>query len=225
MYGLDSHICVFDDFIPNDICEALMEECRKYHDVLFYEGPTIGGVDRTIKNCLDFDFSMSNVREAGVETATFEKCAVSITAAVSSAIDAYFYKFPELDNQNGFYNTGFRLQHYLQNIGGYKKHCDGMPWDEEPINRRVLAIIVYLNSVTNGGGTYFPQRQATISAKQGRIALFPSSWTHPHVGQIPISNDKWIISSFFMSNPNTPAVASAEITPMAIDPTIISMDE
>ena len=225
MHKIDSHICVFDNMVPPDVCETLIEECKKYYDVLFYEGPTIGGVAKTIKDCWDFDFSVSNVQGAGLETAVFDKCATSITASISSAIDMYFYNFPELDNQNGFYNTGFRLQHYLQNVGGYKKHCDGMPWDEEPTNRRVLAIIVYLNTVQNGGGTYFPRHNATVPAKQGSIALFPTTWTHPHVGQTPISNDKWIISSFFMCNPNTATNISTEIMPELINPTIISMDE
>ena len=69
MHKIDSHICVFDNMVPPDVCETLIEECKKYYDVLFYEGPTIGGVAKTIKDCWDFDFSVSNVQGAGLETA------------------------------------------------------------------------------------------------------------------------------------------------------------
>jgi len=37
-------------------------------------------------------------------------------------------------------------------------------------------------------------------ARAGRIVLFPSNFTHPHQGKTPLSDDKWIVNTFFVYN-------------------------
>ena len=60
----------------------------------------------------------------------------------------------------------------------------------------MLGAIIYLNTVETGGETYFREHDLKIPAKAGSIALFPAYWTHPHQGCVPISDDKWIVSTF-----------------------------
>jgi len=81
------------------------------------------------------------------------------------------------------------------NVGeGYHKwHCEN---DNPQNGRRVLAFILYLNTVREGGETeflYYPKR---IKAKQGRIILWPSGFTHTHRGNPPISNTKYIMTGW-----------------------------
>ena len=87
------------------------------------------------------------------------------------------------------------MQHYEKNIGYYREHIDGgiVP---RTTSTRILGAIIYLNTVDVGGGTYFREHDIIVPAKIGSVSLFPAHWTHPHQGMVPISNDKWIISSF-----------------------------
>ena len=74
--------------------------------------------------------------------------------------------------------------------------------NEQLTNTRVLAILVYLNTITDGGGTNFGIHDYSVEAEIGKIVVFPTNWTHPHMGLVPYSSDKWIISSFVTTNLN-----------------------
>lgn len=190
------HIAYFDNLISDEECDLLINECRLNYGKLFSLGPTISGVNTSIKSSMDFNFSPQMCNEAGVGSSIFDSAHASIQEGLQSAISLYIEQYPELQHSEGLYDSGFRLQHYHKNSGYYRRHHDGAPWDEEPFNRRVLAVIIYLNDVSRGGGTVFFEHGITVDAVKGRIAIFPSTWTHPHSGCVPVSGDKWIISTF-----------------------------
>jgi hypothetical protein len=190
------HIAYADNLIPSEDCDALLEECRLNYGKLFAPGPTISGVNTSIKSSMDFNFSPESCRESGVGSSVFDLTYSSIRDGLQSAMSLYIEAYPELHHSEGLYDSGFRLQHYQKNGGHYRRHHDGAPWDQDPFNRRVIAVIIYLNDVSRGGGTTFLEHGITVDAVKGRIALFPSTWTHPHSGCVPVSGDKWIISTF-----------------------------
>jgi hypothetical protein len=97
-------------------------------------------------------------------------------------------------------DTGYQVQRYKQNSGFYNEHIDGSPWISGSTTR-TLGLILYLNTVQEGGGTNFPFHQTTVDAVAGRVAVFPAYWTHPHEGLMPLSSDKWIVSSFIRCVP------------------------
>jgi hypothetical protein len=89
--------------------------------------------------------------------------------------------------------TGYKIQHYQAHQGHFKWHFDALgsgAWD------RQLALIVYLNSVADGGETCFQRQNLKIKPVAGDALFFPTFWTHLHCGEIPRSEDKFIISSF-----------------------------
>jgi len=61
-------------------------------------------------------------------------------------------------------------------------------------SRRFLSFLFYLNDVDVGGETVF--EGVTIQAKTGRLVVFPPLWMFPHVGKSPITNNKYIISTY-----------------------------
>jgi hypothetical protein len=73
---------------------------------------------------------------------------------------------------------------------------------------------MYLNTIERGGETFFPLHDLKIKATAGTISLFPAAWTHPHTSCVPISSDKWIVSSFILSSQRQPVVN--EKTPIHI---------
>jgi 2OG-Fe(II) oxygenase superfamily len=89
--------------------------------------------------------------------------------------------------------TGYKLQHYKRNEGHFKWHCDSLgPGGQD----RQLALVIYLNSVESGGETTFHRQSLKIKPVAGNAVLFPPFWTHMHCGEIPRSEDKFIISTF-----------------------------
>ena len=59
----------------------------------------------------------------------------------------------------------------------------------------------YLNDVEIGGETDFINFK--IKPTTGKLVIFPSTWTYPHCANIPISNDKYIITGWFVNNIKT----------------------
>lgn len=68
-----------------------------------------------------------------------------------------------------------------------------------PSARRYLVIFYYLNDVLEGGETVFSlsdEKLVQVAPKRGRIVMFPPMWMFPHCGARPISNPKYIVSTY-----------------------------
>lgn len=63
---------------------------------------------------------------------------------------------------------------------------------------RYLVLLWYLNDVTEGGETLFPQLGLSVQARAGRLLMFPPYWMYQHEGAHPRSGDKYILSTYLM---------------------------
>tara|TARA_B100000287_G_scaffold414655_1_gene447465 strand:+ start:434 stop:1045 length:612 start_codon:yes stop_codon:yes gene_type:complete len=61
---------------------------------------------------------------------------------------------------------------------------------------RLLVWTVYLNTVTEGGGTRFDDYDRTIDAVEGRVVIFPAYFTHMHRGIVSKTQSKYIITGW-----------------------------
>ena len=61
---------------------------------------------------------------------------------------------------------------------------------------RIVGFLWYLNTVKKGGETEFPKLGRCIAPVAGRLAIFPPMWMFEHVGRPPVSNDKYIVTSY-----------------------------
>jgi hypothetical protein len=95
-----------------------------------------------------------------------------------------------------FVNPIFNLQRYQPGEGFYSWHCDWNTAEEatEPI-RRVLAWILYLNTVPEGG-TEFHWQDHHVEAIKGRLAIFPAGLSHLHRGRISSTATKTIATGW-----------------------------
>lgn len=193
--GKSSAIAVVKNAIPESTCSKLVAICLENFETLFSPGPTLGGVNKKMKNTMDFSFSKGVVDSLGIDSAVFAKCEDEVTIGLYSALSMYVQEYAELHTVD-LQDTGYRLQRYTPREGFYRSHTDGDPWSQSPVNLRVLGVVMYLNTVDVGGGTGFPAHDVVIPASVGDISVFPAYWTHPHTGRVPISGDKWMISTF-----------------------------
>ena len=63
-------------------------------------------------------------------------------------------------------------------------------------HNRLVAALLYLKDVEDGGFTEFPFQGVRLKPTAGAMALFPPFWTHPHRGVSPISGLKYNLTSF-----------------------------
>ena len=101
------------------------------------------------------------------------------------------------------YRSGtINLQYYQQGLGGYPHwHSEQFPQNghNEALHRVVLYMF-YLNDVEEGGETEFFYQKRKISPKKGTMVIAPAGFTHSHRGNVPVSNDKYIATSWVMFN-------------------------
>jgi prolyl 4-hydroxylase len=66
------------------------------------------------------------------------------------------------------------------------------------LSNRYLVFLWYLNDVTEGGATAFPQLGMRVEARAGRLVVFPPYWMFQHEGEAPLSGPKYILSSYLL---------------------------
>jgi len=101
------------------------------------------------------------------------------------------------------YRCGFiNVQKYHRGEGGYPHwHSEMYPQDEHAeALHRVLLWMFYLNDVEDGGETEFFYQKVKIPPRTGSMVIAPAGFTHTHRGNIPVSNDKYILTSWVMFN-------------------------
>jgi len=69
-------------------------------------------------------------------------------------------------------------------------------------SNRVLAWMIYLNDVEDGGDTEFLYQRVKIKPKKGTFVMWPAGLTHPHRGNPPYSNDKYVLTGWVCCPPD-----------------------
>jgi hypothetical protein len=88
-----------------------------------------------------------------------------------------------------------RIKRYRAGTGEhFQPHFDSI----DTSTNRYLVFLWYLNDVTEGGETVFCDLDVSVSARAGRLLMFPPYWMFQHAGQPPVSNDKYIVSTYLL---------------------------
>ena len=66
------------------------------------------------------------------------------------------------------------------------------------VSNRYLVFLWYLNDVAEGGETAFVDLGLEVKPQAGRLLMFPPYWMFQLAGRAPVSNDKYILSTYFL---------------------------
>jgi len=87
----------------------------------------------------------------------------------------------------------YNLQKYLP---GQAYHPEHMEHGKDEDSKRLLAWMIYLNDVEDGGETYWPQQNFKKSARVGDLCIWPAGWTHSHYGIVSKTEYKYIVTGW-----------------------------
>jgi hypothetical protein len=86
-----------------------------------------------------------------------------------------------------------KIQKYEPTQGYHAWHCDAAGVLH---TRRMIAYILYLNTVPEGGETEFLYQSQRVQPIQGTLIIFPTGWPFPHRGNPPLKGNKYIMNTW-----------------------------
>jgi len=154
-------------------------------------GATKHSVDHTIKKCTDLFWD--DIPKTGVKSSPKYKDAQYLKHIMDCAYD---YSSKYLNTYQLIMYGNPKFQYYLPGEAFYGEHFDAINTTQP----RVVAYITYLNTLTDGGGTYFKYQQHTVQPIKGKTILFPPHYTHKHKGIVSPTQEKYIVTGWFTWN-------------------------
>jgi hypothetical protein len=181
MVELNDFIHVYDDAIETNVCQYLVS--------FFENSPEL---QEKIENERKPNFTQINLTENCKITEDLN----TIHNYFIHKTFEYKNKYYEFTNKNVFPESHafeqFRIKRYLPDSNeAFDTHVDV---SDHETSRRFLSFMWYLNDVEVGGETQF--KDLIITPKMGKLVVFPPLWLFPHKGLEPISNPKYIISTY-----------------------------
>ena len=116
-----------------------------------------------------------------------------IVPALNSLTQDYVKMYPHLDVIDKWeVTTGYNIQKYNPGQAFHATHCEN-----NGNGNRVMAWMIYLNTVNDGGGTAFPHQNMVLKAEEGKGVIWPAYWTHIHHGVVSKTEVKYIATGWY----------------------------
>ncbi|QYJ76867.1 2OG-Fe(II) oxygenase [Shewanella sp. FJAT-52076] len=216
---------VYPNAIPGELCDRLISTLEQHSGVV--DGRTGNGVDIEKKLSRDLTLDsfadliplrnelLSHALKGSVDY--FDKYSMALMGAVAVKV-ADNQGQPVTLNPDNYAELGHpradALVKYLYrsgtiNVQKYPKGKGGYPhWHSEQFPQaghnealhRVVLYMFYLNDVEEGGETEFFYQGRKLKPQKGTMVIAPAGFTHTHRGNVPVSGDKYIATSWVMFN-------------------------
>jgi len=118
---------------------------------------------------------------------------------LTSVYEQYKYKYPWAPDIRSLFITDYKIQKTLPTEGFHNYHTENN--NNKSTIYRSAVYTVYLNDVKEGGETEFLYQLKKIPPEKGTICIFPAYYTHPHRGNTPYSNPKYIMTGWLELQP------------------------
>lgn len=164
---LRDYIQVFDNVIPDELCDAILKEYAPDGEWI----PTHVGegiLDRDIRNVDAIPISRNEVIGSNYTRRLLDN---ELFKGAAEAINRYNEKFPEARIES---DSGYDLLRY-QTGQFYKQHTDS--YKAQP---RAVSCSFALNDDYEGGEWAFWNKDLKLKTKKGSVVLFPSNFMYPH---------------------------------------------
>lgn len=174
-------IRVYDGALPDELCDYALKVFADHQQRrVSWVGRVSGGYVPTIKCSEDTQFEKDDPRFAEFQ------------ANIVALRERYYADTGQADPVTGkWWPREPFIQHYPLGTGGFKEHTDINP---HHYHRRWV-YLAYLNTVEEGGETYFPLQGIKVRPIKGRVVAFPPTWVFPHGSNTPLTQSKTVLTT------------------------------
>lgn len=188
----------YDNVLPAELCDGLVAGFEQMKDAQEVNG--------------------SGVR-AGLDGSKWTE--INLTRLADSAMKGYFISLIDqyLDRYNLEIGVSLPIpptnltadliikRYAADHVEQFQPHFDSI-YDR---CHRYMVFLWYLNDVEEGGETRFIDLDMAVQARKGRLLMFPPFWMYQHAGMPPISNAKYIVSTYLLFEKN-PQVEAGDLS-------------
>jgi len=182
---LNRFVQVYDDALAAPLCQRMVESFNALSRFHRQNGEGVrGGLDDSRWTELD----ISALSDAGFRSMLL----ANMHAHLARYVEAIGLTLPVPATQR---TSEFIIKRYRP--GGaerFQPHFDSLG----EVSNRYLVFLWYLNDVAEGGETAFVDLGVEVTPRAGRLLMFPPYWMFQHAGRAPVSNDKYILSTYFL---------------------------
>tara|TARA_B100000287_G_scaffold40208_1_gene36624 strand:- start:2948 stop:3550 length:603 start_codon:yes stop_codon:yes gene_type:complete len=186
----------FKDLIwikPESITRPQCASCIEWfwnNDDLHQQGQVYGGDDSITNASLHTNLERKNTIQA--YPSPDDPISDFMTEVMTDGWKEYSKTLPTPQGQPMSFSD-YSVRVYYKGQGKFLEHVDQ---SAGPNVIRTFGIILYLNTVEEGGETDFMDYKLKIKPEAGKLVIFPCNYLFRHEGTIPLSEDKYIITSF-----------------------------
>jgi hypothetical protein len=170
MNELKDYIFVFDNMVPQDLCDAILAEYANSNEWLpAAVGQVTNSVDRNRRNCDSIGISHPVILEANPYQR--KRIDTALHVCMQRAIATYSKNFFHCQTQQ---DTGYDLLRYGEG-GLFIAHTDA--YKDAP---RAVSCSISLNEDYEGGEFAFFNQTIKYKIPRGSVLMFPSNFMYPH---------------------------------------------
>lgn len=185
MADLKDFIKIYDSALPADFCGALVEQFETRRELHIANGKT----------------ARSGLANSAWTEMDVGKVAPHETKQIFlRSIQEYKQRY-EIDSglarplpEPGSFAPLILKRYQNDGVENFEPHFDSL----KEVCNRYLVVLWYLNDVQTGGETEFVDLGVKVSPKAGRLLMFPPYWMYQHTGLPPVSNPKYILSTYLL---------------------------
>ena len=184
-YYIDNHIGIFKNFMTDELINSYLTFFKNCEE----QGAVYPRVeDETVVS----DNAISTIM-GSVNTALTYSNKPFIDMFFKDVYPLYVQKYSHLKKLATHNILEVKIQKTKVGEGYHMWHCENA---EMKARNRILAFMVYLNDVVEGGETEFLYQKCRFKPEKNTLLVWPSQFTHVHRGNPPLSNDKYIITGW-----------------------------
>ena len=172
---IDPFVVTVKNSIPSELCQRMIETCEQDHKRT--PGVTGTGYTPSVKQSTDLLISGLSDWE-DIDSELFKILERDIVLYMDYIVD-YIGEMNFI--QNPIHDQGYQIQR-TEPGGFYTWHTDE---SDEPDKTRFITYLWYLNDVQEGYTEFISGER--VYPEEGKLLLFPATWTYQHRGTPPKS--------------------------------------
>ena len=182
---LDRFVQVYDQALPRELCDRMVES---FHALQRFQRVNGEGQRAGLEESRWTELDIGPLSDAGFRQMLLD----NMHAHLARYVEAVGLTMPVPPTER---TSELIIKRYRP--GGeerFQPHFDSLG----EVSNRYLVFLWYLNDVAEGGETAFVDLGLEVKPQAGRLLMFPPYWMFQHAGRAPVSNDKYILSTYFL---------------------------